>query len=645
MKNINTLYYLSILLILPILIYGCLNDPKNEDSQTTFSDVTSLTVLGKAKTGLSFINPIWADFNNNNQPDILIHQHWEKLTFYDNKGNDKFKNITKNTGISPVGGKDRHGIAIGDYDNDGNLDMFITNGGCHGNCSGSKTDELWKGDGHGNFTNVTLTAGVENADGRGRSAFWVDYDNDGFLDLFVLNYASTSVLYKNNGNGTFTDVTKETGLDNIDGQTCSWADYNNDGTMDLIVVGINNDRLFKNNPSSHTFTETTSESGFLKKIGNGVSWGDYDNDGYMDLYIARGVHTNYHNLVSKPSEIHFKDEIELLAGEIKFETQSSNVTFDLLIKNTHQPNKIFLGGGKTTPSTVPFTLTRDDERLTGVPTILPVSEIGFYIWKDESDVWHVYYSSNGNLNIFYGKITGDNSLTNIKTNFKPVDTGFIDTLYKNNKDGTFSDVTTISGMDKIGSHSTALWGDYDNDGLMDLYVVDGGDISGGAPNILFKNNGDGTFTDVAGNTGTDDNKASYRHFGAAWGDYNNDGFLDLILKNGVGELYPLAYGPVILYKNNRNKINHYLKVQLAGKKSNRLGIGAKLTLTINGKNQFREVNGGGGGELRSQGSGPVHFGTGTASSIDTLTIQWPSGIVQKLTNIKADQFMTINEEE
>lgn len=626
----------SILLIAPF---------STKEAQAKFKDVTLNAGVGKV--GPSYDNPLWGDFNNDGYLDLFVPRHRGTPSLYQNNGDGKFSDILPLSGITPLNNIDRHGWALGDYDNDGNLDISMTNGGCRGTCLGIKKDELWKGNGQGTFTNVADIAGVENTSGRGRASFWVDYNNDGRLDLFVLNTGTRSILYRNNGNGTFMDVTWAAGLSNIRGENCSWADYNKDGAMDLLVTGNGNDRLFKNNPPRYTFTEATSQAGLLQVTGRGtgIAWGDYNNDGYLDLHISRGNDAITNSLKWGPAEILFGDEEDWEDG-IDFTTTGNNVTFDLYINNRnnrYQRYRVFLGGEKTNPLSIPFTVSVADPSLEGIPTYVAGTDMGFFIWRDDSGIWHLRYSSGtGNYPTYYGILTSDGDFTMVTPTFKPVNFKKKDTLYRNNGNSTFTDVTDSAGVGKRGNHHASVWGDYDNDGFLDLYVVENGDVSGGKPNILYRNRGDGTFVNVAANQGVDASTVPGRHYGAAWGDYNNDGFLDLFIKNSLRSPYPRGMGPDILYRNNGNS-NHWLKVNLVGTVRNRMAIGARLILYVNGTMQYREINGGGGGELRSQGSTPVHFGIGPATLINSLIIRWPSGSFQFLNNIPADQTITVVE--
>src|SRR5450432_1482039 len=479
---------------------------------TSFTDAT--LSAGLNTTGYTFGDPIWGDFDNDGNLDLFADNHYNHGSYlYQNNGNGTFTDILTTSGLRPAG--DRHGSAWVDFDNDGDLDLSITKGAMGGQSLGIKQDELYQNLGAGQFTNVAPAAGVTNTFGRGRGVAWGDYDNDGYIDLLLGNLKTDLALLRNNGDGTFSDVAAQSGLGHLQYTECVFADYNNDGFPDIFCTlseshNASTDILFKNNGDG-TFTNVTSQAGLLVlNNGRSIAWGDYDNDGDLDLFISRGT-------------------------------------------------------------------------------------------------------DNGALK---------------------------QTLYRNNGDGTFTDVTDQAGLGIIANNRAAAWGDFDNDGYLDLYVVNSGsDPVGKGANYLFKNNKDGTFTDVATTAGVADLVVS-RGRGAAWGDYDNDGFLDLFVTNGEDGT-DFAEGPQILYHNKGN--NHsWLKVKLVGTTSNRQGLGTKVTIQVGRTIQYREMNGA-SGHFLSQGAAPLHFGLNRANTVDQMTVKWPSGVTQVLSNVSANQEITVTE--
>ena len=484
----------------------------------------------------SWGSPVWGDINNDGYLDVLVSTHGVQGTnrpfIYINNGNGTFTNTQATSGIVPGSphdpvspdSRDWHGWALGDYDRDGNLDVCIVEGAKTNDFI--KRDKLFRGVGNGTFTNVAATAGLQLNENTGGSAFWVDFDNDGKLDLFVKNWTtSPNQFYKNNGDGTFTEVAAQAGLADVRGSNSAWADYDNDGYMDVMITGLGGlipeppDALFHNN-RNETFTDVTAQAGLpVRTIGRGIAWGDYDNDGNIDVYIARGV-----------------------AGSIP-----------------------------------PDGLTKTS-------------------------------------------------------------------LYQNNGNGTFTEVTDQAGAGITANTWAAVWGDYDNDGFLDLFAANSGDLPNNNACFLFHNNGNGTFTDVAAAQGLQLQDNLSAHKGASWADYDNDGFLDLMIKNGVGTESG-GTGTHRLYRNTHpGNTNHWLKIKLVGTQSNLNGIGAKLKLVTSNPNrtQFRQNDGGGGGELYSQSCEPIHFGLGQATQAK-LQITWPSGVVDTLRGVQADQTLTVTE--
>ncbi len=474
----------------------------------------------------SWGNPIWGDINNDGFLDLIVPTHGLASSLgpfvYLNNAGNTFIDIRATSGIMAgpeLDSRDWHGISFGDYNGDGNLDVYVAEGA---KGEENKRDLFFSGRGDGTFEYVSDTIGIETSANRGRTGFFVDYDNDGELDLFVKNFDTSNVLYHNDGTmlvpvpgaGGLADQTFGIGF----GSIVAFHDYDLDGFMDLVIDGDGNTLQLYHNEGDGTFTNVSVGSGVVPQFNSkGIAWGDYDNDGLPDLFVARAEQ--------------------------------------------------------------------------GTSGIVGAS------------------------------------------------------LYHNNGDGTFLDVTDAAGVSITGSCWAAVWGDYDNDGHLDVFVTSSGDagLGPGNANRLFHNNGDGTFTDVAAAEGVDMEDGVALHKGAAWGDYNNDGFLDLVIKDGVGgeEDHGLgALGLHQLFKNNRNA-NHFLKINLQGVESNLHGIGARVTVTTDAGASYRQNDGGGGGNYDSQGSQPLHFGLGTANSA-AVEVRWPSGLVNTL-SVAANSTVTITE--
>jgi enediyne biosynthesis protein E4 len=448
------------------------------------------------------------------------------------------------------------GGAWGDYDNDGFIDLFVPQSGASG---GSALQFLYHNNANGTFTRVT-NGPIAAVVSTGWGAAWGDYDNDGFPDLFLGNINQQNYLFHNNGAGSFTEDPNPSFVSDIaNSRSVTWVDYDNDGYVDLFRTTLNEPRRLYYNNHDGTFPPVTGPE-FLTAPGTflGVAWGDYNNDGRPDLFLPQGSEGD-----PQPSRLYRNDG----------------------------------GGSFTNVATGVLAASRSSHGAA---------------WGD--------YDNDGDLDLF------------VANGLQPAPEGRPNFLYRNNGDGTFTSLTSLPANDPENQGGASLgcnWGDYDNDGWLDLFVVN----RAGQNNFLYHNNGDGTFTKITNSIAANDGGNSAA---AAWGDYDNDGFLDLFVGN-VGEAN-------FLYHNNTND-NHWLKFRLIGTRSNRAAIGAKVRVhaTINGQSiwQMREVPGGDG--QMGQNSLYLHVGLGNATTADLVRIEWPSGTVQELQNVPANEFHTVTE--
>jgi len=411
---------------------------------------------------------------------------------------------------------------------------------------------------------------------------------------------------------------------------------------------------------------TTAAGIVVSGDAHGVVWGDFDSDGKLDLHISKGstkIHNsnNFNELWHNNGNETFTN-IAASAGvtALGHRTRGSygvdydgDSKLDILATSFARPS----GGGTNLLFHNNGDLTFTDMAMQAGLT-RPGIENRTSAWAD--------YNGDGFLDVFITRMSGlfrnngNGTFTEVTTAAGIVVSGDaqagawgdydndgdpdlyvtfgVDTgspvqgiLYRNNGNGTFHDVTTQSGAVNIANALGATWADYDNDGFLDLYVVN----SSNRANRLFHNNGDGTFTDVASTVGVEAKKGG-AGTDASFIDYNNDGFLDLFVCNGAGN----KTGPYLLFRNNGNRHN-WLEVVLRGQQSNRGGIGAKLTLTAGGETQFREYTG--QQHYMGQNHTPVHFGLGQATSVNTLTIQWPSGTVDTLHSVPANSTIRVVE--
>ena len=480
-----------------------------------------------------------------------------------------------------------------DYDNDGFLDIYFVNGRWHPDISdnrgrvfkGKLRNALYHNNGDGTFTDVTEKAGVGGYDDSyGMSASCADYDNDGYLDLYVCNYGK-NILYHNNGNGTFTDVTDKSGLASPGWSVAApWFDYNGDGLPDVFVAqyleydkgafqrtgayykadnfpgplsypGLP-DHLYRNNGDG-TFTDVTKETGLWEPTGRGMGAVacDIDGDGKIDIFVTNDAMPN--NCWMNDGKGHFMDkamEMGVAFGE----------------------------GGQG------------------------VSHMGPFF----ADLKH-----NGLLDILIP------------------DMGY-STLYLQNRRKFFMDVTVQSGVALLCGQYTG-WGglliDYDNDGYADLFIANGD------PHHLYKEeatlaryDGKGKFIDVADSAG----EFFHQKFvgrGAAYADFDNDGDLDILM-------FVINDSPRLL-RNDGGNGNHWLKVIPLLKATGTIALGATVTVNANGLRMFQTVMGV-NGYLASSDPRP-NFGLGNAGKAESVEIIWPDGKKQLLENVKANQILKV----
>ena len=506
------------------------------------------------------------------------------------------------------------------------------------------------------FVDVTEAAGIhfEHAGGIdhrvvpalvGSGAAWRDYDNNGTLDLYIVNSTAVrpepgailpkNVLYRNNGDGTFTDVTDTAGVgDTAWGMGCAFADYDNDGDADLYVTNYKAN-VFYLNKGDGTFKRFTSGAGGIGHtgFGSGIAWGDFNVDSYLELYIGNYIE---YTKVPQGDEVFFPYDffgqtniLYLNKGDGGFVdvTDASKVNggfhltlgvaaadydadgdLDIYLANDTDQNILYRNDGEMT-----FMNTNQPDARSRTGDIRSGMGIA---WGD--------YDNDGALDLFVTNWLDENNV-----------------LYRNNGDGTFTDVSAQSGVFESGLGKTC-WGtvffDMDNDTDLDLFFSAGHiDPASwephGQPDVLLRNNGDGSFTDISAQVGLRQFDSPGVGRGVAAADYDADGDLDLLVVNS-GEK------PRLLRNEGGNRQN-WLHIRTVGVESNRDGVGARVKVITGDAHQIREVAA--GSSYLSQNSPEVEFGLGNYDKVDKIIIQWPSGIVQTLNNIPVNQRLIVTE--
>ena len=524
------------------------------------------------------------------------------------QGPVRFTDITASAGITfkHVASPDKKyivesmsgGVAFFDYDNDGDLDIYLVNSLTVDliKSKGKTKSDLYRNDGSGKFTEVAAQAGVSDI-GWGMGVATGDYNNDGFEDLYVTCLGPDRLL-KNNGNGTFTDVTNKAGVSDPRWSTgASFLDYDRDGDLDLFVANyvdfdINNlpefgkgqtcqyksipvqcgprglkgagDSLFRNDGNG-TFTDVSKQAGVSDTdgfYGLGVMTSDFDDDGLVDIFVANDSTPNFH----------------------------------------------YRNNGDGTFKEIGFTAGT------------AVNENG---------------SEQGCMGVTAGDYDHDGKIDLFVTNFADE----YNTLYHNDAPNSFTDVAYAAKVAAVSLPHVG-WGtkffDFDNDGWVDIFVANG-HVYPQLPDyrqsrLLHRNNRDGTFTEVSSEFGTmlTEIRASR---GVAFGDIDNDGDVDLLVAD--------LDGPPQLLRNENGNANNSILVKIVGVKSNRSGIGARVKVVSGDLSQVDEVRS--GDSYISQSDQRLHFGLERRTKVDSIEVRWPSGAVDNISNVGVNRVIVIKE--
>ena len=472
------------------------------------------------------------------------------------------------------------------------------------------------------FTDASRQAGITNNRVAGiemsAGQAWGDYDNDGWVDLYVTDPLGENTLYRNNGDGTFSvsALNEQVALSKAYSQGASFADYDNDGWKDLIVVNWGTDHLF-HNENGKGFVDVTKQAGIADNYNSKTaSWGDFDNDGFLDLYIANW---SCYPRCGRPME----------ADPDSFYRNNGDGTFTNVTD--------YLGGGTNGAGFVASFSDYDNDGDLDIYLVNDefVNPTGNKLWRNDGagcQGWcftQVAREASADSHLFgmglaAGDYDNDGDIDYYYSNVGPME------LLQNQGDGTFKEVAKqadVQAANGIGWGAVFL--DYDNDGWQDLYlaIADTTDHKDVGANKLFRNNADGTFTEVACNTESSDIRMS---IGVASADYNHDGWVDLIVGN-LDEGYRL-------YRNDagRTTNNHWLSFALTGGGPvNRDAVGTRVYVTTrNGITQMQEVIN--GSSVMAGNDLALNFGTGAARSADVV-IRWPDGAEQTFKNVRTDQ--------
>lgn len=468
---------------------------------------------------------------------------------------------------------------------------------------------------------IKMTNSIVSIDsGASRSVNWIDYDNDNDLDLFIstgYRYGDNNYLYRNE-NGTFTKIYDQPLVhDSLPSDGSSWGDFNNDGLPDLCVVNWWNkiNLLYQNNGNGNFVFLNTSPVSSLQSYSETCSWGDYNNDGLLDLFVTNSDGSNHRNFLYKNTGIAFvKTDTGAVVSETAYSRGvnwidiDSDRDLDLFVcREGNRVNFLYKNNGNGY-----FT------KITNTALTSEAGEFWSGSWGD--------YDNDGDPDLF---VTNNGNQKN--------------SLFRNDGNFIFTKILNDPLVNENGYNAVSGWGDYDNDGDLDMFVTQAYVPPGFTQkltNKLYKNllmeSGNVAFQKITSGEIVNDSGYSY---GFAWGDYDKDGDLDIAVANTFSENQKNA-----LYKNDNQNGNKYITIKCTGTITNRSAIGARVRVksVINGTPvwQMREVE----GQSGYCGQNLIlHFGLGNASVIDSIKVEWPAGGNQYFTNVPVNRSVTITE--
>lgn len=632
------------------LATGCSEPEKSLD---LFEDVSRSSGLGDY-VGMTY-GATWGDFDGDGRPDLYLTNHLNPARLYRNLGAGRFEDVTAAVFAHEDTLADKHGSAWADFDNDGRQDLVQLTGAVRG--VGEEPKLLFHNRGD-QLVNVAGRLGVSNPDGRTRMPLWVDLDHDGRLDLIHgadtrLDDKTPPFVYMQGERGFSAAPTPAFGSRSV--PFCTLAELTGDDRPELLC------RIVGKTRTAQIFDLSTAPPRELELLPatafEDLAAADFDNDGRIDLFLVR-KNPPGPIAIGRPSAKALVADLWTTRGNadqpMGFRFRAPG-TLTLSVASGN-PNDVFsaerihLGRHGTHPGGMTFELSPATAGIAGMAPNLPGEKAGVYIGFTAPDTWEVRITAAAEV-LAAGtlkdqeiqlRVSGTEPVTALEVIGQTTAEEAPARLFMN-RGGTLVEQGDERGVNhRLVAGMNVVAGDFDNDMDVDLFVLASGGI-GQQENLLLLNDGKGYFSVVksAGGAGGSLNGVGDSVTSV---DFDGDGFLDLLIANGgsMGRSLglPSDGGGYQLFRN-RGNANHWLEIDLQGTRSNRDGVGAVVRVTAGGVSQIRQQ--GGGVHHRAQNHSRLHFGLAKHARIDRITVHWPSGLVQELLDVTADQILHLKE--
>ncbi len=583
-----------------------------------FRDVTDQA--GLARIARSYAVAA-ADYDQDGWPDLMISNHEPEAALYRNLGDGSF--AEQHAGRFPRG--DTHGITWFDLDDDGWLDLLLSTGGNRGR--GGRPNRAYRNAGDGTFEPIQLNETLAHADGRGRHACPADVDGDGLVDLLLTTQVEAGqggrIALRRAAN--FVDAGAAVGWHRVRAESVVAAQLaaGSEPVYLTSAVGKDAGKAYRRGDQGE-LVDVSSALGLRADWAvSSLVLGDYDNDGDTDVYQVIGPQLAPRGAEVVDGTLAMHYPVHRRGTDYGFRCRAEGaITLDLYVAERRRPHRLRLGGERRRVDSLPVVVDVGDPALAGDPQVDAETDVGVYLWRNDEGALVVEIVGQVVMGLVGGELRATGGLELLDQERPPErprgGDGFHNRLLEN-RDGVLVDVTASAGVGDAGYGTDGVFADLDNDGDLDLYVVNGGAVHRNAANVAYENLGDGTFVEVTDKVGlagpTSGRAATILAF-----DFDRDGDLDLFSTNGHGPR-PYGVGPYVLWRNDTSG-GASIAVTLQGPPGNRQARGARVTVR-DGDWQLTQQCLGTTGRFSSSVL-PLHFGIGARSAVD-VRVEWPSG--------------------